>query len=436
MGKAKIYLFLASCCLSASLCQGIDASCMEQSFLQLGTKVSEKRQPTGPEYDSTFNIHYQEIPRSWPWYVPAAVMSPCAILMLYFAWLLLFKPSSLKVGGAHLDKIEEAASKSTCPLAGSTFVEIICKQAAENKKLVALRTWSEAQGIEEEMTYNDLAQAILSGAEAMQRIGVSQGDRVAFFCKGTLDFFVSFLSVQALGATPVLLNWRQSKENLQGMIEDSGAVFLVLGCLHDGRDALLSVTPEKIRGLILLDGEAPKTSLRVHRWSYGGKVDVDFSRMPASKLTRSSEAAVFFTSGSTSRPKPVLHLYDTLLWTAENFVFPEDTKATLSFLPNFHVIMVLNNFLLPLSRGFCVSIHAADGTASITADMLLKATEALEPTVIDTVPFIMEEWSSKTHDELAPLRRCALVQSGGAPLSTPVAKALLEASVPVRQHYG
>jgi len=60
----------------------------------------------------------------------------------------------------------------------------------------------------------------------------------------------------------------------------------------------------------------------------------------------------------------------------------------------------------------------------------------LNPNVVDTVPFIMEEWSTLNHDELEPLRRCAVVQSGGSPLSLVVASKLLEAGLPLRQFYG
>jgi len=287
------------------------------------------------------------------------------------------------------------------------------------------------------MSYEQLARLVQGGSEVITNMGVRAGHRVAFYSKGTLDFFVAFLSVQAAGATPVLLNWRQSKENLKGMIEDSGSTFLILGALNDNRGELMSVLPENIEALLLLDGQKP-SGFRgtVHNWALR-EADIDFQSLPVSKvIDRSSEAAIFFTSGSTSRPKPVLHTYSSLIWTAENFVFPVSTTATLSFLPNFHVIMTLQNFLIPLARGFCISVHAADANMPITAGMLLKAAAELSPSVIDTVPFIMEEWSALSYEELEPLRQCALVQSGGAPLSTATASALLDAGVPVRQHYG
>ena len=65
-------------------------------------------------------------------------------------------------------------------------------------------------------------------------------------------------------------------------------------------------------------------------------------------------ALIMFTSGSTSTPKPVPFTHCQLLWSLEHsqqqrLRFPEVLKqpnaGTLSFLPNFHVIGFINNFL-------------------------------------------------------------------------------------------
>ncbi|KAJ8600114.1 hypothetical protein CTAYLR_003475 [Chrysophaeum taylorii] len=275
---------------------------------------------------------------------------------------------------------------------------------------VFARVWPGKRSV----TYREFRNLVAGGAEALRERGVREGDRIALLAKGTFEFYVCVVSTQCIG-TPVCLNWRQSRENLRGMVEDAGCGVVVAGDPY--RDLARQLGVENV-------------------------VDLeDVSTSPTKKLNYwkgNTEAAVFFTSGSTSRPKPVLHTNRTLLWTVENFVFPPNTTSTLCFMPNFHVLMCFQNFLLPLARGGVgVSIHKNDATTPVTARLLLEAAADLRPSTIDTVPFIMAEWSTLAAADLAPLAACAAVRSGGAPLFVAVADRLVAAAgIRVQTHYG
>jgi len=441
--RSMLLLFCLPFLVAGSV-DACDSGEISSNFLQLNTEVKTTSHLKVQDHAAAANLankHDKEHELHRSTKVPTSTVALVLILVAPAVAMVLFYimlGCKAEPKTPHLDRIHKQAEVKPEKLEGNSFPEMLYKQATDksSKTRTALRVWSEAKGIECSMTYEQLAAAVESGAETMARAGVSPGDRVSFFCKGTLDFYIAFLAVETLGATPVLLNWRQSPENLKGMMEDSGTTFLILGALHDSRADVIANMPKGMKTIFLVDGIVPATCpCSVKQWSFASN-GCAFQHLSASRGSRQGEAAVFFTSGSTSRPKPVLHTYDTLIWTAENFVLPENTTSTLSFLPNFHVIMTLQNFLIPLARGICSAVHGADDSENITASMLLKATAALNPTVIDTVPFIMEEWSSMKKDELEPLTRCALVQSGGAPLSTAVAERLLEAGIPVRQHYG
>ncbi|KAJ8601742.1 hypothetical protein CTAYLR_006761 [Chrysophaeum taylorii] len=292
----------------------------------------------------------------------------------------------------------------------SSFGGALQAQVEAHGEKVFVSVWSTAGGIEERVSFCDFRDAVAAGAAGLEGV-VGPGDRVALLSKGVLEFYVCVLSLQWRRATPVALNWRQSPENLKGMIHDAGAKLVVVGSPYHALAQELGVPT------VSLDGPWRGTT-----------------RAPLEVGRRSDEAMVFFTSGSTSRPKPVLHTNETLLWTAEHFVFPPNTTTTLCFMPNFHVLMCFQNFLVPLARGVGASILGGD--EPITAQLLLKACAALKPSTIDTVPFIMAEWSTLSPSELAPLAACAAVRSGGAPLNAAVAERLVAAGVNVKTHYG
>ncbi|KAJ8607476.1 hypothetical protein CTAYLR_009436 [Chrysophaeum taylorii] len=292
--------------------------------------------------------------------------------------------------------------------------------------------WSQRLGVERILSYKEFAAAVASGAAALEEhSGAVRSERVAFLAKGTLDFYVAIVSVQAVGATPVLLNWRQPVETLAGMIYDARATILAVGAPYHqvGQELATSV-----RQIISIDNAVRNPDWT---WSVAGATR---GRPRRNLDDDDDEAAVFFTSGSTSRPKPVLHTNGTLMWTADNFVFPRNsmmTTTTLCFMPNFHVLMCFQNFWLPMARGVGVSIHGADATDPITADLLLRAATDLRPSTIDTVPFIMREWAAMEPKVLGALAACAAVRSGGAPLSTAVAQRLVvDAGIKIQSHYG
>ena len=316
----------------------------------------------------------------------------------------------------------------------ASFPAALETHANERDATLFATVWSNRKGVERRFTFKEFAVAVASGATCFEQLGVKKDERCAFLAKGTLDFYVAVVSLQSLGVTPVFLNWRQPTSTLAEMIDDARASWLAVGApYHDAISKLESV----VQRVVSIDGVSSGAGAQ---WTWTLKAGRRFPLAAwHSKPERRGEveAAVFYTSGSTSRPKPVLHTNQTLLWTAENFVFPTSAMATtLCFMPNFHVLMCFQNFLLPLARGVGVSIHGADATDAVTSQLLLNAASALGPTTIDTVPFIMSEWSTMEREDLAALAACAAVRSGGAPLSAAVAERLIDSGISVQSHYG
>ena len=297
--------------------------------------------------------------------------------------------------------------------------------------------WSRRLGVEREVSYGEFAEAVASGSRYFrEELGVGFEARVALLCKGTVDFYVAVVSLQAAGLTPCFLNWQQPAATLTAMVVDAAAGVVAAGAPF--QDLGREVAASSQRRLLLLDADSDVARQRQWSWSLSRSFSSPRAAEARPSWSETEEAAVFFTTGSTSRPKPVLHTNETLMWTAENFVFPtKDMVRTLCFMPNFHVLMCFQNFLLPLARGVGCCIHGADATESMSAQLLLLAAAALKPTTVDTVPFILEDWATMTKEELAPLAACAAVRSGGAPLSATVAQHLVcVAGLRVQTHYG
>ncbi|KAJ8600889.1 hypothetical protein CTAYLR_006979 [Chrysophaeum taylorii] len=300
------------------------------------------------------------------------------------------------------------------PGASKDFPAQLSARAATTPDATVARVWTYGKGVETIWSYAGLETAVAYQSRILWSI-FGDVKRIAFLAKGNMDFFVALVAVQRICAAPVILNWRQPTATLVGGVSDAGCGALIVGAPYHEIAKAFSVPVLKLADTTVVT--PPPSEQRC-------------------ASTPEDIALVLFTSGSTSRPKPVAHTNATLMWTVQNFVFPtEEMRSTLCFLPNFHVLMTFQNFLLPLARGVGVAT-LGDAETPVTAALLLAACGDLEPTTVDTVPFIMQDLSTFSVEELAPMAACAAVRSGGAPLPAAVARRLASAGVRVQTHYG
>lgn len=148
-------------------------------------------------------------------------------------------------------------------------------------------------------------------------------------------------------------------------------------------------------------------------------------------------ALIMFTSGSTGRPKGVPITHAGTLWAcrAKRDTSGSLDNGTLGFLPNFHVMGVVNNFLFNALCQVPSFVHVEAATVVLTPLIIAHAASDLKPDAIDTVPAILEALAR--HKELhEPFRATKLITCGGAPLSRTAYDALTASGITVIPHYG
>jgi acyl-CoA synthetase (AMP-forming)/AMP-acid ligase II len=138
---------------------------------------------------------------------------------------------------------------------------------------------------------------------ALQRLGVAQGDRVAYIAPNTHAQLESYYAIPQIGAVLVPINYRLSPGEFAYIINHSGATVLCahedyLECLDGIRDQLTGV-----RHFVALEGSRPG-------W-------LDYERLlveaPAEferpEVEETDLLTINYTSGTTSRPKGVMITY-------------------------------------------------------------------------------------------------------------------------------
>ena len=149
-------------------------------------------------------------------------------------------------------------------------------------------------------TYEQFFERCDRWSAALQRIGVSKGDRIAYISPNTHENLESFYGVPQIGAILVPINFRLTPNEIQYILNHSGAKVV---CAHS--DYLETI--ETVRGdcpavehFIALEGDHP-------RWtSYESLLEAESSEFQPVEISESDLLTINYTSGTTSRPKGVM----------------------------------------------------------------------------------------------------------------------------------
>ena len=166
------------------------------------------------------------------------------------------------------------------------------------------------------LTWASLREEARGIALGLVGVGVKPGDHIGILADGEsyVDCLVAYLSILHAGAVMVPLNPRNADHELKHAIEFSDCAYLVIQPKLLGRARpLLSALPKLRRVLCLsgsAEGDCPSLqTLRQH--APAGQA------LPSPK--RDDLANIIFTSGTTARPKAVMHTHGTALATGAIF---------------------------------------------------------------------------------------------------------------------
>ena len=149
-------------------------------------------------------------------------------------------------------------------------------------------------------------------------IGLNEGDSVALLLNNQVEFVISLLSLNKLGMVTVPVNNRLTSEEIKYIIDASQSKAIILNPIYGGKvSSIKRVTKinAKIAKELDISGETP--------------------------VSKSENAFILFTSGTTGTPKGVLHTNRNSLFYAnvmiEGLGFESDMKQLIAA-PLYHAI--------------------------------------------------------------------------------------------------
>ncbi len=229
------------------------------------------------------------------------------------------------------------------------------------------------------LTYREVEYFSRRTAAALQQAGVRKGDRVAIHSENRPEWGVASFAVARAGAVavPILIDFPD--EQVVNILEHSGA--RVVFASKRQRKKL----EERLLGSLKI---LPIEDLAASGAEAGPAETAE--RFVAPELGPEDLAAIVYTSGTTGRSKGVMlthrnYLADALACESVIVLSPRD--LLLSILPLAHAYEYTIGFLIPTMSG--AQVRYLDRPPSATA--LLPALKDLKPTIVLSVPLIIEK---------------------------------------------
>jgi fatty-acyl-CoA synthase len=270
------------------------------------------------------------------------------------------------------------------------------------------------------LTYGEESERIHRLSSSLAAAGVSRGDVVACLSFNCHRLFELYYAVPQMGAILLPINIRVTPDEIAYILSDSGASTVFVDRSLSG---LIAPTRERLtnlRRIVLMggDGAAPAPGPGE---DYEAMVAAGSPRFARPDIDEDDVAELFYTSGTTARPKGVMLSHRNLYMHAMSVIaslHPTDADIQLHSIPLFHV----NGWGTPHSITLLGARHIM--LARFDPEQVLETIERERVTLMLMVPTmalaLLHAPSARKRD-LSSLRR---VKLGGAASPPSLVKAL------------
>ncbi len=232
------------------------------------------------------------------------------------------------------------------------------------------------------LKYSELREYIYSISEFLKLNGVEKGDKVAILSESMPNWGISFFAINSFGAIPVPIMTEFQPEEIAYILEDSGSKGIFVS--------------EKCKSkLFLFDESKFVFKVIIDKFTFNGNIKINIVSTNkdytfGDNVYENDIASLIYTSGTTGHSKGVLLSHKNFVSDAVSTVKLSGVNSNdilLSILPLSHTMECNVGMITPVIVG--AQIYYLDKPP--TASVLLPALEKVKPTVMVSIPLVIEK---------------------------------------------
>ena len=191
--------------------------------------------------------------------------------------------------------------------------------------------WEGENGESRILTYKDMWIQVQKLANALKSLGVQKGDRITIYLPMIPELPVSMLACARIGATHTVIFSGFSASAIKDRIEDSKSKVVITADGGYRRGNVINLKEiideaikdsESVKNVIVVERTKTKIKMSSKDSLWNDLLGAVSDSCPAEKLDSSHPLFILYTSGTTGKPKGVLHgtggylthLYSTFKW--------------------------------------------------------------------------------------------------------------------------
>jgi fatty-acyl-CoA synthase len=290
----------------------------------------------------------------------------------------------------------------------------------------AVRLYPEKEAVvcgELRMTYGEFAARVWRLAHGLRDLGIKQGDRVAVLHENTHEYLEIYFAAAHLGAILVSLNYRLAPKELAGILNDSESRMLIAqGAFHEKAKNLPDEATALTR-IIWTRADAPM--LTGNDLEYEALLKNHPDQPPPSPAISDDDVAhLYYTSGTTGRPKGVMLTHKNVKSHALGTIAElhlTDRDRWFHVAPLFHLADAWATFAITWVGGKHVLVPSFD------AGVVCRLIQEEKITLSNLIPTMLNMMVN--HPDVGKFDYSSLrvVLSGGAPIAPETVRKIVQA---------